>query len=80
MNFEQEARGDVTILRPLGRLDYISFAGLRVILMAGKRLRAPGGKLVLCGLGEHVRGVFEMSGFLNLFAVVYQLDGALTLV
>ena len=110
MNFEQETRGDITILRPLvrldsasspaleaavhehlnaacnrlvfdlSRLDYISSAGLRVILMAGKRLRSTGGRLVLCGLGDDVRGVFEMSGFLNLFAVADRLDGALTLV
>lgn len=63
----------------LSRVDYISSAGLRVILVAGKKLGATQGKLVLCGLGDDVRGVFEMSGFLNLFPVADHLDGALGL-
>ena len=108
MNVQQEIRGDVAILRPVGRLDsatspelersviecleggckrlvfdldsmdYVSSAGLRVILVAGKKLRATQGKLVLSGMREAVRDVFEMSGFLTLFAVTTNLDDALT--
>lgn len=55
-------------------LDYISSAGLRVVLLAGKRLRASKGKLVLTGLQDMVREVFEMSGFLALFAVAPTLE------
>ncbi len=58
-------------------LDYVSSAGLRVILLAGKKLRAAQGKLVLAGMREAVRDVFEMSGFLTLFAVAPSLDEAL---
>lgn len=104
MNLEQELRGDILILRPLGRLDsssspelervvtdqlaagvqrlvfdlssldYISSAGLRVILLAGKKMRASKGKLVLVGLQDMVREVFDMSGFLSLFAITTTLD------
>lgn len=107
MNLEQETRGDIAILRPIGRLDsatspelertvlerleagcnrlvfdlgdmdYVSSAGLRVILLAGKKLRASHGKLVLAGMRDVVRDVFEMSGFLSLFAVTPDLDDAL---
>ncbi|MNL88983.1 putative anti-sigma factor antagonist BtrV [compost metagenome] len=58
----------------LSSLDYISSAGLRVILLAGKRLRASKGKLVLVGLQTMVREVFDMSGFLSLFAITATLD------
>ncbi len=58
-------------------VDYISSAGLRVILLAGKKLRAVEGRLALCGLREEVRGVFEMSGFLDLFPFTEDLDQAL---
>lgn len=105
----QETRGEVTIVRPAGRIDsatcvaleiavmdrlqagcnrlvfdlsgvdYISSAGLRVILMAGKKLRVTGGNLVLCGLRAEVHGVFEMSGFLSLFAFTPDLDSAMKL-
>jgi anti-anti-sigma factor len=50
-------------------LDYISSAGLRVVLLAGKKLRATQGKMALIRMSDVVKEVFEMSGFLNLFAV-----------
>jgi anti-anti-sigma factor len=53
----------------LSRLDYISSAGLRVILFAGKTLRKDLGKVVLVGMKETVREVFAMSGFLAMFPV-----------
>ena len=50
----------------LGRLDYISSAGLRVVLIAAKRLKSVGGALVLCTLNPSVREVFEISGFASI--------------
>ena len=50
-------------------LDYISSAGLRVLLTAAKRLSGAGGKLRLFGLNETVREVFDISGFSAIFAV-----------
>jgi anti-sigma B factor antagonist len=50
-------------------LDYISSAGLRVLLMAAKRTKAAHGALVLCGLKPHVREVFDVSGFSTLFTI-----------
>jgi anti-anti-sigma factor len=58
-------------------LDYISSAGLRVVLVAGKRLNAEGGKLVLIGLRGMVKDVFDMSGFDRLFPVVSTIDEAM---
>ncbi|MEO1103181.1 MAG: STAS domain-containing protein [Pseudomonadota bacterium] len=52
-----------------GKLDYISSAGLRVVLLAGKRIRAAGGALILCNMNAAIRDVFEISGFLALFTV-----------
>jgi anti-anti-sigma factor len=52
------------------KLDYISSAGLRVLLGAAKQLRAKGGTLRMFGLNQSVREVFEISGFsaiLNVF-------------
>jgi anti-anti-sigma factor len=50
-------------------LDYISSAGLRVLLATAKRLRGAGGALHLFGLNETVREVFEISGFSTILAV-----------
>jgi anti-anti-sigma factor len=53
-------------------LDYISSAGLRVLLGAAKKLQVPSGGLRLFGLNETVREVFEISGF----AKILQLRGS----
>ena len=58
-------------------LSYISSAGLRVVLLAGKKLHASKGKIVLTSLQDMVRDVFDMSGFLTLFAVADSLDAGL---
>jgi anti-anti-sigma factor len=73
-------KGVKRLIFDFSELDYISSAGLRVILMAGKKLRGTGGKLGLAGMKNMVREVFEMSGFLALFSVGATLDDALKLV
>ena len=54
----------------MGRLDYISSAGLRVVLLLAKRLKQHSGRLVLCSLQPHVHEVFDISGFLAILTVV----------
>lgn len=50
-------------------LDYISSAGLRVLLGTTKKLAATGGALRTFGLNETVREVFDISGFSTIMAV-----------
>ncbi len=61
--------GERRLLVDFDRVSYISSAGLRVLLVAAKRLRAERGALVLCALGEPVRQVFDLAGFLPLFTI-----------
>ena len=74
---EQLDAGCNGIVLDLADLDYISSAGLRVILMTGKRLRAAGGRLVLARMRDSVRDLFEMSGFLGLFPLADSVEQAL---
>jgi anti-sigma B factor antagonist len=57
-------------------LDYISSAGLRVLLMAAKRLKIANGSFVLCGLKTHLYEIFEISGFLQILTIVNNLENA----
>lgn len=45
------------------KLDYVSSAGLRVLLGLAKQLNSKGGALRSFGLNQSVREVFEISGF-----------------
>jgi anti-anti-sigma factor len=49
------------------QLDYISSAGLRVLLMVAKKLKPLGGEVVLTSLKDHIKEIFEMAGFLSIF-------------
>jgi anti-anti-sigma factor len=51
------------------RLDYISSAGLGVLLKTQKRLLAAHGKLRIAGLQPHLRDIFTYSGFDQLFEI-----------
>lgn len=53
----------------LGGLEYISSAGLRVLVATGKRVGRENGKMVLCELHDGVREVFEISGLLFVLTV-----------
>jgi anti-sigma B factor antagonist len=59
----------VKILINFEKLDYISSAGLRVLLVSAKRLKSRGGELRLCHLNETVQEVFEISGFSSILKV-----------
>lgn len=60
----------------MSAIDYISSAGLRVLLMIAKKLRANAGLLVLSGLIPSVRQIFELAGFFSIFAVEPDLEKA----
>jgi anti-sigma B factor antagonist len=66
------AGGGKKLVVDFSALDYISSAGLRVLLGAAKKLQPPAGGLRLFGLNETVREVFEISGF----AKILQLRGS----
>jgi len=66
--YEQKIReiidgGNLRIVVDFDQLDYISSAGLRVLLLMSKLLKAKGGKACLANVKGNVRSVFEMSGF-----------------
>ena len=53
----------------LAKLDYISSAGLRVLLASAKQLKPDGGEIRICNLNEVVKEVFDISGFVTIFKV-----------
>ncbi len=50
-------------------LEYISSAGLRVLIIIAKKLRASEGELALCSLDEKIYEVFDVSGFTAIFKI-----------
>jgi anti-anti-sigma factor len=69
--------GERQLVIDLSQLNYVSSAGLRVFLLASKRLSPAGGKLVLCSLQEPVKEVFEIVGFFSILSILGSRDEAL---
>lgn len=66
--FEEEIipvilQNPVSVLIDFTRLDYISSAGLRTVLIIAKTLTGKGFRLGVCNLNESAREVFHISGF-----------------
>jgi len=66
---ERVAEGETRLVVDMLGVEYISSAGLRVLLMIAKRIKERSGRLALCALGPAVRLVFELAGLLSLFPV-----------
>jgi anti-sigma B factor antagonist len=61
----------------LSQLDYISSAGLRVFLLAAKRMDQAKGKMILCSLKDSVRQVFEIAGFSSFLNLAGSIEEAI---
>jgi len=71
------ANGAIQMIIDFEDLEYLSSAGLRVILKTTKDLKRLEGKLVLCSMADYVREVFEISGFDSFLPITASRDEAL---
>jgi anti-sigma B factor antagonist len=53
----------------LTKVDYLSSAGLRLLLLLYRELSARKGQLVLLGVSDDIRTVMSHTGFLNFFTL-----------
>lgn len=57
------------LILDLTKVDYLSSAGLRLLLLLYRELAGRNGKLVLVGVSEDIRTVMSHTGFLNFFTL-----------
>jgi anti-anti-sigma factor len=81
--------GDRRFIIDVAGLSYVSSAGLRVFVLASKRLGGTNGKLVLCGfkktipyhtlnrIPDPVREAFDIVGFFTIFSTYGSHDDAI---
>jgi anti-sigma B factor antagonist len=65
--FLDKVDGKVTL--DCSHLEYISSAGLGVLLKTQKRLMSSGGALRLSGVNRHLKDIFVYSGFDKIFEI-----------
>ena len=59
-------------------LEYISSAGLRVLIVAAKKVRANGGDMAFASAGPNIMKILEISGFTKMFKIVASPNDALS--
>lgn len=69
--------GENRLILDLRELNYISSAGLRVVLAGAKKLKARQGSLSIASLQSMVKEVFEVSGFSSIIPIFGSADEAL---
>jgi anti-sigma B factor antagonist len=69
--------GTQRLVVDLSQLDYVSSSGLRVFIIAAKRLQTVDGKIVLCSMKDHVRQVFDLAGFSSMLSIYASRDEAM---
>jgi anti-anti-sigma factor len=58
-----------TVVLDFAGLEYVSSAGLRVLLMGEKTAKAKGCKQTLVNVSEEIMEVFEMTGFAGILNI-----------
>lgn len=71
------AAGQDQLVIDLSAVEYISSAGLRVLMLARKQAKTQGGTLVVAGLQPIVKEIFEISRFTVVFEVFASVREAL---
>lgn len=69
--------GETRLILDFQELDYISSAGLRVLLKAAKELKVINGRMALCSLKDYIKEIFEMSGFVSFLPIHASLEESL---
>jgi anti-sigma B factor antagonist len=65
------------LLLNMERIDFMSSAGLRIMLLLHRRISGGIGKVVLVGLSESIRDTMTATGFLKFFATADTLEDGL---
>ena len=62
--------GDMDVFIDCSHLNYIASSGLRVLLTIRQGTGANGKEVIVRGLNDEIKSVFESTGFINLFTLV----------
>lgn len=68
--FDFIEQGHHKILLDFKGVDYLSSAGMRMLLSTAKKLKPFSGKLVVCSVTPNVMDVLKMSGFNHVLEIV----------
>ena len=66
---QENWEGVTELIMDFAAVDYISSAGLRVILMANQQMEECDGSMTVRNINEDIREIFEMTGFVDILTI-----------
>jgi len=73
----QVAQPGCKLLMDMSKIDFMSSAGLRVMLLVHRQISGGNGQVVLVGLSQSIRDTMNATGFLKFFTTADTLDAGL---
>lgn len=68
------AEGQNKVILDMTAVAFVSSAGLRVLLLLYRQLKAKGGKIALVGTSEEIKDVMSNTGMINFFLLADSLE------
>lgn len=65
------------VVLDLSSLDYISSAGLRILLLVYRKIGAAKGRIALAGPSEEIKDIMYITGFTSFFVIVPTIQDAI---
>lgn len=65
------------VVLDLSGVDFMSSAGLRLMLLIFRQVTSQGGKVALTGLSDDIKDTMALTGFLDFFTMADTVDAAL---
>jgi len=66
------------LILDLSKVDYMSSAGLRVLLLLYRQVASQKGQIILVGLSPSILDTMSVTGFLKFFMVMDEIEAAMT--
>ena len=62
------------VIIDMTKVEFVSSAGLRVLLMVYRQIKTNNGVVVLVGVSDEIKEVMSMTGFINFFKIFENID------
>jgi anti-sigma B factor antagonist len=72
-------KSQAQVIIDLSKVEFLSSAGLRVLLMIYRQIKVQDGKVVLVGVSEEIQGVMSDTGFISYFIIANSIEEGIKL-
>lgn len=71
------AEGQNKVILDMSAVSFVSSAGLRILLLLYRQLKAKGGKIALVGTSDEIKDVMSNTGLISFFLIADSLEGGI---